>query len=79
MFEVISFLKRECNVECIAKRTKYKMLPGDTGKIILTIMRMHAHFPLCRFLPERFSKSMENNNHSRIIYRNDNIASPVKT
>ena len=30
------------------------------------------------FLPERFSKSIENNNHSRIIYRNDNIARLVK-
>ena len=26
------------------------------------------------FLRERFSKSIEDNNHSRIIYRNDNIA-----
>ena len=31
------------------------------------------------FLPERFSKSTENNNHSRIFYRNDNIARLVKT
>ena len=31
------------------------------------------------FLRERFSKSVENNNHSRIIYRNDNIARLVKT
>ena len=30
-------------------------------------------------LPERFSKSIENNNYSRIIYRNDNIARLVKT
>ena len=31
------------------------------------------------FLRERFSKSIENNNHSRIIYRNDDIARLVKT
>ena len=31
------------------------------------------------FLCERFSKRVENNNHSRIIYRNDNIARLVKT
>ena len=31
------------------------------------------------FLLKRFSKSIENNNHSRIIYRNDNIAKLVKT
>ena len=31
------------------------------------------------FLPERFSKSIENNNHNRIIYRNYNIARLVKT
>ena len=31
------------------------------------------------FLRERFSKSIENNNHSRIIYRNDDIAGLVKT
>ena len=30
-------------------------------------------------LRERFSKSVENNNYSRIIYRNDNIARLVKT
>ena len=30
------------------------------------------------FLPKRFSKSIENNNHSRIIYRNGNIAELVK-
>ena len=29
--------------------------------------------PLLGFLPERFSESIENNNHSRIIYRNENI------
>ena len=28
---------------------------------------------------ERFSKSIENDNHSRIIYRNDDIARLVKT
>ena len=26
-----------------------------------------------------FQREIENNNHSRIIYRNDNIARPVKT
>ena len=31
------------------------------------------------FYPERFSESIENNNHSRIIYRNDNIARVVMT
>ena len=31
------------------------------------------------FLPERFSKSIENNNHSRMIYRNDNITRLGKT
>ena len=31
------------------------------------------------FLRERFSKSVENDNYSRIIYRNDNIARLVKT
>ena len=31
------------------------------------------------FLRERFSKSVENNNHSRMIYRNDNIARLVNT
>ena len=31
------------------------------------------------FLLERFSKGIENNNHSRIIYGNDNIARLVKT
>ena len=35
--------------------------------------------PILGFLRERFSKSGENNNHSRIIYRNDNIARLVKT
>ena len=31
------------------------------------------------FLRERFSKSVENDNYSRIIYRNDDIARLVKT
>ena len=31
------------------------------------------------FLRERFSKTIENNNHNRTIYRNDNMASLVKT
>ena len=31
------------------------------------------------FLPERFSKGIENNNSSRIVYRNDKIARLVKT
>ena len=31
------------------------------------------------FLRERFSKSVENNNYIRIIYRNDNVARLVKT
>ena len=35
--------------------------------------------PVLGFLRERFSKSVENNNHSRIIYRNDNIARLGKT
>ena len=35
--------------------------------------------PLLDFLPERFSKGIENNNHSRIIYRNEKIARVVKT
>ena len=30
------------------------------------------------FLSERFSKSIENNNHNRNIYRNDNIAMLVR-
>ena len=35
---------------------------------------VHAWNSSLGFLPERFSKSIENNNHSRIIYLNDNIA-----
>ena len=31
------------------------------------------------FLRQRLSKSIENNNDSRIIYRNDDIAKLVKT
>ena len=34
--------------------------------------------PVLGFLPEQFSKSIERNNHSRIIYRNDDIARLVK-
>ena len=32
-----------------------------------------------RFLCKRFSKSIKNNNQSRIIYRDDDIAKLVKT
>ena len=31
------------------------------------------------FLGERLSKNIKNTDHRRIIYRNDNIARPVKT
>ena len=44
----------------------------------LLILKLFVHVSL-GFLPERFWKSIENNNHSRIIYRNDNIARLGKT
>ena len=35
--------------------------------------------PLSDFYPSDFQRALKNNNHSRIIYRNDNIARLVKT
>ena len=49
VLEVLRFLKWEFKSECMAKRTKYKMLLEATGKNFFKFMSMRAHFPLCRF------------------------------